>query len=115
DEAGIDGLAKRNGWAVQFFSAEELASIDPPSGGSEVVETAVGTPAVCEPAAILGANRRGGVATQRASELVAPKVRTDRVTVAIARATPAKTEGCLSVVGLGPGDQRELTEHARAT
>lgn len=47
------------GWSVEYFSAGELAGTAAPSGPSPVVQEAVGTPAVCEPAALRAAGAAG--------------------------------------------------------
>lgn len=103
DEPGIGELAGRYGWPVRFFGADELVAAGTPSGPSPAVQRAVGASGVCEPAAL----RAAGAAT-----LLAPKTRTDRVTVAVARASAGSTAGRLAVVGLGPGAREEVTERA---
>src|SRR5205814_7961622 len=67
---------------------------------------AVGTPGVCEPAALAAAG---------ATELVVPKLKTTRATVAVARIMPSPGGGRLAIVGLGPGGREDLTERARQT
>ncbi len=104
DEAGLRLLAERYGWPIRFFSAQELAEVGAPSGPAAEVERAVGAPGVCEPAALRAAG---------ATTLVVPKVKTGRVTVAVARAVATARAGRLTVVGLGPGAPEELTERAR--
>jgi cobalt-precorrin 5A hydrolase/precorrin-3B C17-methyltransferase len=103
DEPGLSAVAERNGWSITYYTAEELAPLAA-SGGSATVERVVGTPAVCEPAALRAA---------RTSELLLPKIKTRRVTVAIARVAHASGEGRLRVVGIGPGGRRDITEAAR--
>jgi cobalt-precorrin 5A hydrolase/precorrin-3B C17-methyltransferase len=104
DEPGLIELAERRGWPVRFFSAAELASVVAPSGASPLVEAAVGAGAVCEPAALLASE--GG-------DLVAPKAKTARVTVAVAQVR-RPSGGAIAVVGLGPGSLDDLTGRARA-
>jgi cobalt-precorrin 5A hydrolase/precorrin-3B C17-methyltransferase len=72
-----------------------LAGEDVPTP-SEVVAAEVGTPSVSEASALVTARlRTGGV-----PELVVPKQKQGRVTMAVAR---ARYRGRLAVVGLGPG------------
>ena len=75
-EPGLRAYAARLGLAVSAFSAQELAQVVSVPTPSEVVRQAVGTPGVCEPAALLASG---------AAELLVPKVKTGRVTAAIAR------------------------------
>jgi cobalamin biosynthesis protein CbiG len=62
---------------LETYSAAALAQVvdDLPSP-SPVVQAAVGTPGVCEPAALLASGAR---------DLLVPKVKTARATAAIAR------------------------------
>jgi cobalamin biosynthesis protein CbiG len=76
DEPGLVGCASRLGLPLRGFSAEALAQVPRVPTPSAVVEAAVGTPGVCEPAALLASG---------ATELVVPKVKTARATAAIAR------------------------------
>lgn len=103
-ESGLSEVASRYGWAVRYFSAAELSVTDAPSGGSETVLRAVGTGAVCEPAALVASGATG---------LLVPKTSTRRATVAVARAARKDERGHLAVVGLGPGAPEELTVRAR--
>ncbi len=106
---------------VVFFTADELAAIDVPNP-STTVEKHVGTPSVCEAAAILGSNH---------GELIVPKIkgknwtaalaidykylrthpRESRVFVGSAAESPATLSGQtaehtahIEIVGAGPGD-----------
>lgn len=54
DEAALLKLARKNGWHLHFFTAEELAKVSVPNP-SEVVRKYMGTPAVAEAAALLAA------------------------------------------------------------
>lgn len=103
DEAGLATFAQARRWPIDYFSARELAGHAAPSGASEVVERAVGVGAVCEPAAL----RATG-----AAELVVPKRKAARATVAVARAG-AERRGHLAVVGIGPGGEEDVTARAR--
>ena len=92
------------GYPLRLFPATDLAAVAVPNP-SEVVRAAVGTPSVCEAAALLAAGPGG--------ELVVPKRASATATVAIARRR--RPRGHLAVVGLGPGDARHRTpaaEHA---
>ena len=92
------------GYPVRAFEPGELAAIEVPTP-SETVRGAVGTPSVCEAAALLAAGP--------GAELLVPKRSTATATVAIARRRGPR--GHLCVVGLGPGDIRHRTpaaEHA---
>ncbi|MFN0193441.1 MAG: precorrin-3B C(17)-methyltransferase [Aestuariivirga sp.] len=97
DEAAVTALGN-----VRFFSTKELNAqshrvIKP----SEIVRAEVGTPSVAEAAALAAAGPDG--------ELIVPKTKSKRATVAIAQA-PApileprgRVRGTVHVVGLGPG------------
>lgn len=89
------------GHRIRAFSAGELAAIDVPTP-SEIVRAAVGTPSVCEAAALRAAG--GG------AELVVTKRSSRTATVAVARRVGPR--GHLSVVGLGPGDPSHRTPAA---
>jgi cobalt-precorrin 5A hydrolase / precorrin-3B C17-methyltransferase len=111
DEVGICTLAARHGWALQTYSAAELAMAGTPSGASAAVQDAVGAPGVCEPAALLASG---------APTLLVPKMRTRRVTIAVARIHFASSplthqafRGGLALVGIGPGGPEGLTARAR--
>ena len=89
---------------VVFFTAEELAKVDVPNP-SDTVAKHVGTPSVCEAAAILGSNH---------GKLIIPKLKGKNWTAALAidRAHLRENrvlggfpaEGHVELVGAGPGD-----------
>lgn len=54
DETALLELARKNGWQLYFYRAEELAKVTVPNP-SEVVRKYMGTPAVAEAAALLAA------------------------------------------------------------
>jgi len=79
DEKAIIELSRYLDVPLKFFSASQLSKI-PVTSGSDIVLKAVGTRAVCEPAAILGAMEKGHKA-----ELIIPKEKRGEVTFAIAK------------------------------
>ncbi len=109
DEAGLNAFAAKHHLPVLYYSPQQLCSVKVPNP-SAVVAQAIGAPGVCEPAALLGA----GV-----SELLVPKVKHGRVTVAVARASggpslKSQSHGALYLVGIGPGGLRDMTSRARS-
>lgn len=87
-------LLKEQGADVTFFTAEQLAAIEVPNP-SDTVDKHVGTPSVCEAAAILGANH---------GKLIVPKQKGATFTVALAIDRRYLREGHIEIVGAGPGD-----------
>ena len=108
---------RRRDHNVDFFTADQLAAVSVPTP-SEVVQKHVGTPSVCEAAAILGAHH---------GELIVEKVKGSNYTFAVAidRARRRQSralggfaaedrqshalggfaaEGHIEIVGAGPGD-----------
>jgi len=81
---------------VQFFTADELAAIEVPNPSS-TVEKHVGTPSVCEAAAILGSNH---------GQLIIPKIKGKNWTAALAidEKYLRQKQGFIEIVGAGPGD-----------
>jgi precorrin-4 C11-methyltransferase len=81
---------------VVFYTAEQLAKVEVPNP-SATVEKHVGTPSVCEAAAILGSNH---------GKLVIPKVKGKNWTAALAIDYQHLREqkGHVEIVGAGPGD-----------
>ena len=84
------------GEELVFYTADELAKIEVPNP-SKTVEKHVGTPSVCEAAAILGANN---------GKLIVPKVKGRNWTAALAIDYKYLREpkGHIEIVGAGPGD-----------
>ena len=106
-EPGVIELASRIGVPLRGFAADELAQVGAAPTPSAVVARHVGTPGVCEPAAILASE--GGV-------LLVPKRKSAMGTVAIARRAPRAAvprRGHLALVSLGPGPLDLLTPRAR--
>ena len=81
---------------VEFFTSEQLAAVEVPNP-SETVAKHVGTPSVCEAAAILGSNH---------GKLIVPKIKGKNFTVALAidRQYLRDQQGHIEIVGAGPGD-----------
>ncbi len=81
---------------VEFFTAEQLAAVEVPNP-SETVAKHVGTPSVCEAAAILGSNH---------GKLIVPKIKGKNFTVALAidHQYLRDQQGHIEIVGAGPGD-----------
>ena len=90
---------------VVFFSAEELSAVEVPNP-SDTVEKYVGTPSVCEAAAILGANN---------GKLVIPKVKGKNWTAALAIDYKylRQKSGHIEIVGAGPGDPELVSVRGR--
>ena len=108
---------------VVFFTAEELAAVDVPNPSS-TVEKHVGTPSVCEAAAILGSNH---------GKLIIPKVKGKNWTAALAidykylptdehektrkeeliRVNPCQSDAHIEIVGAGPGDPDLISVRGR--
>ena len=92
------------GEELVFYTAEQLAKVEVPNP-SKTVEKHVGTPSVCEAAAILGANN---------GKLIVPKVKGRNWTAALAipyenlrNSSPRGGQvgvGHIEIVGAGPGD-----------
>ena len=96
DEEFIGLLEDEYNEEVVFFTADELAAIEVPNP-SATVQKHVGTPSVCEAAAILGSNH---------GKLIIPKVKGKNWTAALAIDSKylRKAKGHIEIVGAGPGD-----------
>ena len=96
DEEFVDMLEMEYGEEVVFFTADELAAVEVPNP-SETVQKHVGTPSVCEAAAILGSNH---------GKLIVPKVKGRNWTAALAIDYKylREKQGHIEIVGAGPGD-----------
>ncbi|WP_129628444.1 precorrin-4 C(11)-methyltransferase [Candidatus Oscillochloris fontis] len=102
-EAGLIALAEGLGLRLEIVTAAQMAHLNPsdfsPSAASEHLDL-IG---VAEPAALLVA---GG-------ELLVPKQRFERCTLAVALCQP-RPSGHLTLVSLGPGDPQQMTLAAHA-
>lgn len=105
DEAFVEMLEDEYGEEVMLFTAEELAAVDVPNP-SATVEKHVGTPSVCEAAAILGSNH---------GKLIVPKIKGKNWTAALAIDYDhlRLQEGRIEIVGAGPGDPELISVRGR--
>ena len=96
DEEFCAKLQKETNSELVYYTAEELAKVEVPNP-SETVEKHVGTPSVCEAAAILGSNH---------GKLILPKIKGKNWTAALAidRKYLREQKGHIEIVGAGPGD-----------
>jgi cobalt-precorrin 5A hydrolase/precorrin-3B C17-methyltransferase len=108
NEAGLLEFARKYRLPVEYFDKEALCKVKPPSSPSAAALRHVGTPAVCESAALLSSDN---------SSLIIPKVSHNRaVTVAVARLAfngEREKRGKLFLVGIGPGNSEHMTFKAR--
>ena len=105
DEEFVELLEDEYDEEVVFFTAEELAAVEVPNP-SETVAKHVGTPSVCEAAAILGSNH---------GKLIIPKVKGKNWTAALAIDYQhlRLQEGHIEIVGAGPGDPDLISVRGR--
>jgi len=102
-EAGLIEFARKYRLPIEYFDKESLSDADFPSPASDIALKYVGTPAVCESAAVLSS----GI------PLFVPKTSfRGAVTVAVARLSfnsGKQKSGKLFLVGIGPGDLKHMT------
>ena len=115
DEPFVEELREEYDEEVVFFTADELASVEVPNP-STTVEKHVGTPSVCEAAAILGSHH---------GKLIVPQGKGKNWTAALAidkqhlRALNSKPStlnssvGHIEIVGAGPGDPDLISVRGR--
>jgi len=96
DEPFVQLLEDQYDMEVTFFTADELSQVEVPTPSATVAKH-VGTPSVCEAAAILGSHH---------GRLVVTKVKGKNWTAALAIDTQhlCQREGRIEIVGAGPGD-----------
>lgn len=95
DEPFID-ILEDEGHEVEFFTAQQLKAVEVPTPSATVARH-VGTPSVCEAAAILGSDN---------GKLIIPKIKGKNWTAAVAidRKHLRDQQGHIEIVGAGPGD-----------
>ena len=105
DEEFCGKLQKETNSEVVYYTAEELAKIEVPNP-SETVEKHVGTPSVCEAAAILGSNH---------GKLILPKIKGKNWTAALAidHKYLREQKGHIEIVGAGPGNPDLISVRGR--
>ena len=96
DEEFCAMLVDDLGEELVFYTAEQLAKVEVPNP-SATVQKHVGTPSVCEAAAILGSNH---------GKLIVPKIKGKNWTAALAIDYKylCEQQGHIEIVGAGPGD-----------
>lgn len=105
DEEFCAKLQKETNSEVVYYTAEELAKIEVPNP-SPTVEKHVGTPSVCEAAAILGSNH---------GKLILPKIKGKNWTAALAidHKYLREQKGHIEIVGAGPGNPDLISVRGR--
>lgn len=105
DEEFVELLEDEYNETVEFFTAEELSAVKVPNP-SDTVAKHVGTPSVCEAAAILGSNN---------GQLIIPKIKGKNWTAALAidKAHLRRQTGHIEIVGAGPGDPELISVRGR--
>jgi cobalt-precorrin 5A hydrolase/precorrin-3B C17-methyltransferase len=107
NELGLLDFARKYRLSIEYFDKETLGKSEFPSSPSAAALKHVGTPTVCEAAALLSND----------NSLIVPKVSFNRmVTVAVARFafnSERKKRGKLFLVGIGPGAPEQMTFNAR--
>ncbi|MCL5985240.1 MAG: precorrin-3B C(17)-methyltransferase [Actinobacteria bacterium] len=109
DELGLLEFARKYHLPIAYFDKDTLKRVDFPSSPSDMVLRYMGTPAVCESAAMLSSG---------SNSLIIPKVNYhSAISIAIARLSDVNGKqsrrGKLFLVGIGPGDQAHMTFRAK--
>ncbi len=109
NESGLMEFAEKHNLPIEHFDKEFLSRVKVPSAPSAMVNRHVGTPAVCEPAAMLSSGN---------SSVIVPKTSYGRaVSISVARVPfdirESMKTGRLFLVGLGPGGPEHMTFRAR--
>lgn len=108
NETGLLEFARKYRLPVEYFDKDALCKVKFPSRPSAAALRHVGTPAVCESAALLSSG---------SSSLIVPKVSHNRaVAIAVARFAfngEKEKRGKLFLVGIGPGNPEHMTFKAR--
>lgn len=102
-EPGLIALAEALGLRLEIVTAAQMAHLNPSDFSSSAASEHLDLIGVAEPAALLVA---GG-------ELIVPKQRFERCTLAVALYQP-RPVGHLTLVSLGPGDPQQMTLAAHA-
>jgi len=105
NEEGLLAFAKKWHLNILFFSKDQLNSIDVPTP-SQMVQNKIGTPSVCEAAAIL-AGKKG---KKNKSTLIVEKQKYGNITIAILK---KGNNMKIYAVGIGPGARDLLTPRAK--
>ncbi|MBR1791496.1 MAG: precorrin-4 C(11)-methyltransferase [Bacteroidaceae bacterium] len=115
DEPVVKLLQEEEGYPVTFYTAEQLAAVSVPTP-SQTVADHVGTPSVCEAAALLASDQGHLLVTKQKGQqwtyAVAIDPRHLRRLPASGRAT-SKREGHIEIVGAGPGDPDLISVRGR--
>ena len=104
EEPGLLALAEKNGLRFKTYSAEQLMGAEGKFSSSDFVKETTGADNVCERSAVTAAGK--------GSELWIPKTVLHGVTLAAAIQKDRPRRGRVSVIGIGPGDRKHMTEQA---
>ena len=88
---------------LSLYTADELSKVEVPTPSTTVAKH-VGTPSVCEAAALLASNH---------GKLLLPKVKGKDYTIAVAVDRQFLREGHIEIVGAGPGDPDLISVRGR--